>query len=155
MMTKSDKWERRIHFDPPRDVAVMSTDGKWSAEAVLLEISATEARIRSPILRPELPELFLMLTRFGNNPVFRRCKRVWARGSEMGLTFAERKTGTWSLKEASKGDPFAPDESAPTCPRCDKAYSELPPAAEGAVAPPAKLNDRTSMLHSAKVGQQG
>jgi hypothetical protein len=154
MMTKSDKWERRIHFDPPRDVAVMSTDGKWSAEAVLLEISATEARIRSPILRPELAELFLMLTRFGNNPVFRRCKRVWVKGSEMGLTFAERKTGTWALKDPSRADPLAPDETVPTCARCAKTYpSESPPAVEVAVAPPAKLNHRTSMLPGAKVGQ--
>ena len=37
MKTKPDKWERRVHFEPPREVAVMSIDGTWRAEAVLFE----------------------------------------------------------------------------------------------------------------------
>jgi hypothetical protein len=90
--TKSDQWERRVQFEPPRDVTVVSIDGTWSAEAVLLDISAKDARIRSPILRAELPEFFLMLTRFGN-PVFRRCTRTWVHGPEMGVTFAKTKIG--------------------------------------------------------------
>jgi hypothetical protein len=110
MPTKADKWERRVQFEPPREVAVMSIDGTWSAEAVLIEISAKEARIRSPILRAELPEFFLMLTTFGN-PVFRRCKRAWVNGPEMGLTFAKRKIGTGSPKEASSGEGFGLKES--------------------------------------------
>jgi hypothetical protein len=91
----------------------MSIDGTWSAEAVLLEISAKEARIRSPILRAELPEFFLMLTTFGT-PVFRRCKRAWVNGPEMGLTFSKRKIGTTSAKEAPSGDGFGFNESLPT-----------------------------------------
>ncbi|MEA2863795.1 MAG: hypothetical protein QOC84_1751 [Bradyrhizobium sp.] len=86
--SKPEQWERRVQFEPPLQVAVMSIDGTWSAEAVLLDISAKDARIRSPILRAELPEFFLMLTRFGN-PVFRRCTRTWINGPEMGVTFAK------------------------------------------------------------------
>jgi hypothetical protein len=70
---------------------VMSVDGTWSAEAVLLEISAKEARIRSPILRAELPEFFLILSKYGSNPVFRRCTRSWVNGQEMGLAFSNTK----------------------------------------------------------------
>jgi hypothetical protein len=96
---KPDKWERRVHFEPPREVAVMSIDGTWRAEAVLMDISAKEARIRSPILRAELPEFFLMLTTFGS-PVFRRCARAWVNGPEMGLTFAKAKIGAKAVKGA-------------------------------------------------------
>jgi hypothetical protein len=99
MTTRPDKWERRVQFEPPLDVAVMSIDGTWGAEAVLIDISATEARIRSPILRAELPEFFLMLTRFGN-PVFRRCTRTWVNGPEMGVTFGKGKIAGKSTKEA-------------------------------------------------------
>ena len=100
MTTRPNKWKRRVHFEPPREVAVMSIDGTWRAEAVLIDISATDARIRSPILRAELPEFFLMLTTFGN-PVFRRCTRAWVNGPEMGLTFAGRSK---PRKEASPED---------------------------------------------------
>jgi hypothetical protein len=105
MTAKPDKWERRVHFEPPRGVAVMSIDGTWCAEAVLIDISAKDARIRSPILRAELPEFFLMLTTFGN-PVFRRCTRAWVNGPEMGLIFAKSKIGTKSPTEAESGDGF-------------------------------------------------
>ena len=88
---KPEQWERRVQFEPPLEVAVMSIDGTWSAEAVLLDISAKDARIRSPILRAELPEFFLMLTRFGN-PVFRRCTSAWVNGPEMGVSFAKART---------------------------------------------------------------
>ena len=103
MTTRPDKWERRVHFEPPREVAVMSIDGTWCAEAVLLDISAKSARIRSPIMRAELPEFFLMLTTFGN-PVFRRCTRAWVNGPEMGLTFAGSKIESKPRKEASPED---------------------------------------------------
>src|SRR6478752_1770298 len=91
MTTKPGHWERRVHFEPPREVAVMSIDGTWCAEAVLLDISAKDARIRSLMLRAELPEFFLMLTRFGT-PVFRRCTRAWVNGPEMGVSFAKPPT---------------------------------------------------------------
>jgi hypothetical protein len=107
MATKPDKWERRVHFEPPREVAVMSIDGTWCAEAALIDISANDAKIRSPILRAELPEFFLMLTTFGS-PVFRRCTRAWVNGQEMGLTFAKSNIGGKAPKEAPK-DGFGPD----------------------------------------------
>jgi hypothetical protein len=88
MTTKTEKWERRVQFEPPREITVMSIDGTWCAEAVLLEASDKGARIRSPILRAELAEFFLLLTRFGK-PVFRRCTRTWINGPEMGVTFAK------------------------------------------------------------------
>jgi hypothetical protein len=105
MITKPDKWERRVHFEPPREVAVMSIDGTWCAEAVLIDISAKDARIRSPILRAELPEFFLMLTTFGS-PVFRRCTRAWVNGPEMGLTFANSKIRTKSPEKAPPDNGF-------------------------------------------------
>lgn len=108
MTTEPGKWERRVHFEPPLEVKVMSIDGTWCAEAVLIEISANDARIRSPIIRAELPEFFLMLTTFGN-PVFRRCTRAWVNGPEMGLTFAKSKIGVKSSKEAPPADGFGLD----------------------------------------------
>jgi hypothetical protein len=101
MTTKPDKWERRVQFEPPREVTVMSIDGTWCAEAVLLEVSDKGALIRSPILRAELAEFFLVLTRFGN-PVFRRCTRTWINGPEMGVTFA--KSGSKPPKKAPTGE---------------------------------------------------
>jgi hypothetical protein len=108
MATRPDKWQRRVQFEPPREVAVMSIDGTWCAEAVLIDISANDAKIRSPILRAELPEFFLMLTRFGT-PVFRRCTRTWVNGPEMGLAFGKSKIGIKSTKEAPK-DGFGLDQ---------------------------------------------
>lgn len=106
MTTKPDIWERRVHFEPPREVAVMSIDGTWCAEAVLLDISAKDARIRSPILRAELPEFFLLLTRTGT-PVFRRCTRTWVNGPEMGVTFAKSASGTKSKANGKPKDASA------------------------------------------------
>ena len=46
----------------------------------------------------ELSEFFLMLTEFGN-PVFRRCRRKWVRGAQIGVSFKRTDIGIKSSKE--------------------------------------------------------
>ena len=87
---ESGKDEPRVRFERPLDVRVMTIDGTRCSEGRLIEISDSEAQIELTGQAAELSEFFLMLTGFGN-PVFRRCRRKWVHGAQMGVSF-ERPT---------------------------------------------------------------
>jgi hypothetical protein len=76
----------RVKFERPLDVRVMSIDGTWCRECHLIDVSETGARIELTGPAADLIEFFLLLTTFGN-PVFRRCKREWIDGAQMGVSF--------------------------------------------------------------------
>ena len=54
----------------------------------------------------ELSEFFLMLTEFGN-PVFRRCRRKWVQGAQMGVLLQRAGIGIKSPKDAPQEQPAA------------------------------------------------
>jgi hypothetical protein len=87
----------RVKFDRPLDVRAMAIDGTWCRDCLLMDVSATGARIQLTSPAAELVEFFLLLTTFGN-PVFRRCTRKWVDGLMMGVTFHRGPVGEKPLE---------------------------------------------------------
>jgi hypothetical protein len=97
-MRTDEKHEPRVKFDQPLDIKVMTIDGTRRGEGRLIEISDSEAQIELMGQVAELSEFFLMLTGFGN-PVYRRCRRQWVHGAQMGVSFKRSGIGIKSSKE--------------------------------------------------------
>jgi hypothetical protein len=95
---ESGEDEPRVKFERPLDITVMTIDGTRSGEGRLNEISDSEAQIELTGHMAELGEFFLMLTGFGN-PVFRRCRRRWVRGTQVGVSFDRTNIGIKSSEE--------------------------------------------------------
>lgn len=91
-MRTEDDDERRIKFERPLPIRIMSIDGTRCGEGYLTEISDRDAQIELTGYAGELTEFFLLLTRFGN-PVFRHCRRTWVQGAQIGVSFARVGTG--------------------------------------------------------------
>jgi hypothetical protein len=99
MMRTNDQSEAPcVKFERPLEVRVMTIDGTWSGESVLIDISDTGAEIEVTGFAAELSEFFLLLTSFGS-PVFRRCKREWVHGARVGVSFNKTNIGLKSLEE--------------------------------------------------------
>ena len=91
-----------VRFERPRSVRVMTIDGTWCGEGLLIDISDTEAQLELTGRAAEFAEFFLLLTSFGN-PVFRRCRRQWVDGAKVGVSFKKTNIGMKkSLKEAGQ-----------------------------------------------------
>jgi hypothetical protein len=101
-----EKDERLVKFERPLDIKVMTIDGTRCGEGYLVEISDTEAQIELTGHVGELNEFFLMLTGFGN-PVFRRCRRKWVQGAQMGVLLQRAGIGIKSPKDAPQEQPAA------------------------------------------------
>jgi hypothetical protein len=86
----------RIKFEQPLDVRVMSIDGTWCRESLLIDMSESGARIELTSPAADLTEFFLLLTTFGT-PVFRRCKREWVDGALMGVSLRSDVAGVKKL----------------------------------------------------------
>jgi hypothetical protein len=92
------KGEPRVAFEPPLDVRVMTTDGTWSGESVLIDIADNGARLKMTGHAIKLTEFFLILNSFGP-PIFRRYKKVWVEDQLMGVDFYKTNIGIKSLEE--------------------------------------------------------
>jgi hypothetical protein len=82
----------RVIFDRPLDVRVMTIDGTWSGESVLIEMSDNGARLKVTSRAASLTEFFLILNSFGP-PAFRHCKRAWGHGDQIGVSFNKTNIG--------------------------------------------------------------
>jgi hypothetical protein len=76
----------RVQFEKPLPAKVMAIDGTWSCECELIDMSESGARITLADSAAELTEFFLLLSSFGS-PVYRRCRRAWIDGTQMGVAF--------------------------------------------------------------------
>jgi hypothetical protein len=106
MRTEAENDDPRVKFEQPLPIRVMSADGTRSSDGFLIEISDRDAEIQLTAYAGELSEFFLMLTGFGN-PVFRRCRRTWVHGAQMGISFSRTDIGIKSSKEVPKEESFA------------------------------------------------
>jgi hypothetical protein len=106
-MTTEENAERRVKFERPLDIRVMTIDGTRSGEGRLIEISDRDARIEVTGHAAELSEFFLMFTGFGN-PVFRRCRRTWTHGGQIGVSFERTIIGIKSSNEIPQTGPALP-----------------------------------------------
>ena len=98
---KERRKEPRVIFEQPLDVRVMTIDGTWSGEGLLMEMTDAAARLKMTGHASELTEFFLILNRFGP-PVFRLCKRIWVVGEQTGVSFNKTNIGIRSLEEVRR-----------------------------------------------------
>jgi hypothetical protein len=96
-VTERRKGEPRVIFDRPLDVRVMTIDGTWAGESVLIEMTNAGARLKVTGRATELTDFFLILNSFGP-PVFRHCKRAWVDGDRMGVSFNKPNIGIKTLE---------------------------------------------------------
>ena len=77
----------RVQFGRGYTARVMAIDGTWQRDCRIGDVSDTGAklRIRGSISGIDTQEFLLMLSPTGN--AFRRCKRIWLNGDEVGVRF--------------------------------------------------------------------
>jgi hypothetical protein len=78
----------------------MGVDGTWRRKCVLLDVSATGARleVEGTLDVLQAQEFFLLLSSFGL--AFRRCELVRIDGCEVGVRFIQEKKKKGRLAEA-------------------------------------------------------
>jgi len=83
----------RVRFDHKHAVNLMGVDGTWRRSCVLLDVSATGAKIEveGSVDVLQAKEFFLLLSSTGL--AFRRCELVWIDGSNAGIRFVQLKQG--------------------------------------------------------------
>jgi hypothetical protein len=92
---------RRVIFELPLGVRVMTIDGTWTGDCLLIEMTDAGAQLRVTDRAAALTEFFLILNSFGP-PVFRHCKRAWVDGVRMGVSFNKANIGIKSLEEVRR-----------------------------------------------------
>jgi hypothetical protein len=105
MRTNEQNDTIRGRFERPLEVRVMTIDGTWCGEALLLEISDRDAQIELTGHAAELAEFFLLLTSFGI-PVLRE----WVRGACVGVSFKKTDIGIRSPPEGATPPQLAATE---------------------------------------------
>jgi PilZ domain len=86
-MTWGDRKAERVHMEHRHQVNLMGVDGTWRRPCVLLDVSATGARleVEGTLDVLQAGEFFLLLSSTGL--AFRRCELVRVDGSEVGVRF--------------------------------------------------------------------
>jgi hypothetical protein len=91
-MTYGARKAERVRLDHKYPVNLVGVDGTWRRKCVLLDVSATGARIEVDgtvdVLKAR--EFFLVLSSTGL--AFRRCELVRVDGAEVGVRFIEEKS---------------------------------------------------------------
>jgi hypothetical protein len=98
---KENRKEPGVIFEQPLDVRVMTIDGTWSGEGLLMEMTDAGARLKMTGHASELTEFFLILTRFGP-PVFHLCKRMLIVREQTGVSFNKTNIAIKSLEEVRR-----------------------------------------------------
>ena len=76
----------RVQFEKPLAAKVLAIDGTWCRDCHLIDVSESGARIMLEGRSAELNEFFLVLSSCGH-PVYRRCRRSWVDGAQIGVAF--------------------------------------------------------------------
>jgi hypothetical protein len=86
-MAFGDRKADRVHFEHERPVNLMGIDGTWRRRCVLLDVSASGARLQveGPLDILGGKEFFLVLSSTGL--AFRRCELIRVDGAEVGVRF--------------------------------------------------------------------
>lgn len=86
-MAYGERQANRVHFEHRYPVNLMGVDGTWRRSCVMLDVSATGARLEVEgsleVLRAQ--EFFLLLSTTGL--AFRRCELVRIDGNTIGVHF--------------------------------------------------------------------
>lgn len=86
-MTWGNRKAERVHLEHRYEVNLMGIDGTWRRKCLLLDVSATGARLEVEGLLDVLQagEFFLLLSSTGL--AFRRCELIRVDGCEVGVRF--------------------------------------------------------------------
>lgn len=83
----------RVRFEHRHQANLMGVDGTWRRTCLLLDVSASGAKLEiegsSDVLQSK--EFFLVLSSTGL--AFRRCEMIWVEGSQVGVKFIENDKG--------------------------------------------------------------
>ena len=93
-MPFGDRKSERVRLEHKHPVNLMGVDGTWRRSCLLLDVSATGARldVDGTLEVLQAKEFFLLLSSTGL--AFRRCELIRVDGSEVGVRFIEaRKKG--------------------------------------------------------------
>jgi PilZ domain len=101
MLKGENRTANRVRFDHKHAVNLMGVDGTWRRSCVLLDVSATGAKIEveGTVDVLQAKEFFLLLSSTGL--AFRRCELVWIDGCNAGIRFVQMKPGQ---KKAESGE---------------------------------------------------
>ena len=91
----------RVRFEHKHTVSVMSVDGTWRRSCILVDVSASGAKLEVEGSTDPLKaqEFFLVLSSTGL--AFRRCELIWVDGSQVGVHFVTAKTKRKASAEKS------------------------------------------------------
>lgn len=91
-MTEDNRKAHRVRFDHKHIVSIMGVDGTWRRSCVLIDASASGAKLEVEGSTDPLKaqEFFLVLSSTGL--AFRRCELIWVDGSHVGVQFVTAKT---------------------------------------------------------------
>ena len=86
-MSWGDRKAERVHMEHRHEVNLMGVDGTWRRKCVLLDVSATGARleVEGTLDVLQAGEFFLLLSSTGL--AFRRCELVRIDGTNVGVRF--------------------------------------------------------------------
>jgi hypothetical protein len=90
-MTWGDRKAERVRIEHEYPVNLMGVDGTWRRGCILLDVSATGARleVEGSLEVLQAQEFFLLLSSTGL--AFRRCELIRVTGSEVGVRFVGEK----------------------------------------------------------------
>ena len=91
-MAFGDRKADRVRFEHQRPVNLMGIDGTWRRSCLLLDVSASGARlhVEGPLDILGGKEFFLLLSSTGL--AFRRCELIRVDGAEVGVRFVTEST---------------------------------------------------------------
>lgn len=96
----------RVRFDHRHMVSIIGIDGTWRRSCVLLDASASGAKleVEGSIAPLKAQEFFLVLSATGL--AFRRCELIWIDGAHIGVQFVTGKAkGKPSAEKRLIGSP--------------------------------------------------
>ena len=81
----------RVEFSRGIDVHMVAIDGTWRRPCVMLDVSASGAKLAvvGSLKGLSLKEFFLVLSTTGQ--AFRRCELAWMNGDQVGIHFLENR----------------------------------------------------------------
>lgn len=101
-MTYGDRQAGRVTLEHQRTANLMGVDGTWRRSCILLDVSATGARLEVDgsidVLKGR--EFFLLLSSIGL--AFRRCELVRIDGPQVGVRFVEERKKVRPANHASR-----------------------------------------------------
>lgn len=89
---ENNRKAHRVRFEHKHTVSIMGVDGTWRRSCILVDASATGAKLEVEGSTEPLKaqEFFLVLSSTGL--AFRRCELIWVDGSHVGVQFVAPKT---------------------------------------------------------------